>query len=252
MSSFVLIGGGEIALGETLAIDRAVAALPGKERPRLLFIPTASGDSEGYVKTVAKVYGGLGCDNDALLLARNDPPAVEIGRKVGAADIVYVGGGDTRFLIERWRATGLDRALAARLGDESFVFAGLSAGSMCWFARGLSDTESFAGGEAWNYSLIDCLGFIDGCHSPHLDEREAEERFMTFVRGGAYDFLGIENGCALVVSGDSYRVIRSMDGKSAFRVKTGGGAYDKRSVPDSGRAAELGIAVASALRPPVA
>lgn len=244
MSSFVLIGGGEIALRETLAIDRAVAALPGKDRPRLLFIPTASGDPEGYIKTVADVYGGLGCDCDALLLARRDPSAAEIEDAVGAADIVYVGGGDTRFLVERWRATGLDRALAARVGDDAFVFAGLSAGSMCWFAHGVSDTESFGGGEAWDYSLIGCLGFIDGCHSPHLDEREAEGRFMDFVRGGAYDFLGIENGCAVILEGDSYRLVRSIESKGAYRVRTGGGAYDKREMPDAGSMANLGIALA--------
>lgn len=249
MSSFVLIGGGEIALGETLAIDRAVAALPGKERPRLLFIPTASGDPEGYVKTVAEVYGGLGCDVGALLLARREPSAAEIEDQVGAADLVYVGGGDTRFLVERWRATGLDRALAARVGDESFVFAGLSAGSMCWFARGVSDTESFKGGEAWNYSLIECLGFIDGCHSPHLDEREAERRFMDFVRGGDYDFLGIENGCAVILEGDSYRLIRSIEGKGAYRVRSGGGSYDRLEVPNEGRAADLGIALISGTCP---
>lgn len=244
MSSYVLIGGGEIALGETQAIDRAVAALPGRERPRLLFIPTASGDPEGYVKTVAEVYGGLGCGCDALLLARRDPSAAEIEDKVGAADLVYVGGGDTRFLVARWRATGLDRALAARRGDESFVFAGLSAGSMCWFSRAISDTDSFGGGEDWSYRLIDGLGFIRGCHSPHLDEREAEPRFMNFAGGGAYDFLGLENGCAALINGDSYRLIRSIEGKGAYRVRTGGGSYDKRAVPDAGSAADLGIALA--------
>lgn len=146
--------------------------------------------------------------------------------------------------MERWRATGLDRALAARVGDDAFVFAGLSAGSMCWFAHGVSDTESFGGGEAWNYSLIGCLGFIDGCHSPHLDEREAEGRFMDFVRGGAYDFLGIENGCAVILEGDSYRLVRSIEAKGAYRVRTGGGAYDKRALPDAGSMANLGIALA--------
>lgn len=72
MGRIVAIGGGEIKDGETLNIDKFIVSLSGKERPSLLFIPTASHDAEGYIETVKKVYGELGCDVKILCLTKEN------------------------------------------------------------------------------------------------------------------------------------------------------------------------------------
>src|SRR3989338_5960150 len=96
----VAIGGGEIGRPgypvETTKIDKEIIALTGKTNPRLLFIPTASSDSELYYETVKKHFGKtLGCKTDVLYLINKDLSKKEIEQTIFGADIIYVGGGNT-------------------------------------------------------------------------------------------------------------------------------------------------------------
>src|SRR4030042_172523 len=100
MSKIVAIGGGEIGRAgypiETTSIDREIIRLSGKANPRLLFIPTASSDSEKYIETVKAHCGKrLGCRMDSLYLIREKPSRQDIERKILGSDIIYVGGGNT-------------------------------------------------------------------------------------------------------------------------------------------------------------
>ena len=103
MAKFVTIGGGNLREGDTLAIDRCIAALAGRERPRVLFIPTASHDAGGYVNAVSRVYRHLGCSFSTLLYFIDPAAAEHAAEKVEKADIIYVGGGNTQLLLETWR-----------------------------------------------------------------------------------------------------------------------------------------------------
>ena len=92
MGRIVAIGGGEIRDGETLNIDKFIVSLSGKEKPSLLFIPTASNDSEGYIETVKKVYKELGCDVKILCLTKENIEEDDIRDIILKSDIIYVGG----------------------------------------------------------------------------------------------------------------------------------------------------------------
>lgn len=106
MSSIVAIGGGEIADGETRAIDDQIVASSDESAPTALFIPTASGD--GYCEAFREYYGEmLGCDTDVLRLVDTDLSMAEIESQIGDADLIYVGGGDTRFMLDVWRPSGI-------------------------------------------------------------------------------------------------------------------------------------------------
>ncbi|MFQ5621295.1 MAG: Type 1 glutamine amidotransferase-like domain-containing protein, partial [Candidatus Nanoarchaeia archaeon] len=110
MGKIVAIGGGEIKNFETLSIDRAITKLTGKKKPKALFIPTASGDAEGYWQTFQKVYGKrLGCRTDKLFLLREKPTNKEITKKIKWADLIYVGGGNTLRMLKIWRRKGVDK-----------------------------------------------------------------------------------------------------------------------------------------------
>src|ERR1700685_1478572 len=98
--TIVAIGGGNIRKRGTAAIDREIIRLANKKRPRLLFIPTASSDSEKYWKHVDEYFGGfLKCKTDVLFLIREQPSKEQTRKKIEAADIIYVGGGNTLMMM---------------------------------------------------------------------------------------------------------------------------------------------------------
>jgi len=144
------IGGGEIGRPgfpiETEKMDKEIIKLTGKKKPRLLFLPTASSDSAGDVEVVKKYFGKkLGCKIDTLLFIKNRLISKEIRRRIDKADMIYVGGGKTLFMLEIWKKRGVDKMLL-RAAEKGTVLFGVSAGAICWFESGLSDSLKFADG----------------------------------------------------------------------------------------------------------
>ncbi|MEN6382435.1 MAG: peptidase E [Rectinema sp.] len=229
----VLIGGGEIANGETLAIDRYIVESCGKKRPNHLFIPTASGEPEGYIATVQKVYESLGCRCDSLCILNTGIACDEIKQKIDDADIIYVGGGNTKFMISEWEKVGIDKLLKNSWQTDK-VISGLSAGSICWFEYGISDSESFGNNADWDYSYVRGLGALRGYHCPHFDDREKESRFNRFVELNKKSFLAIENKCAVSIQKDEYTIVRSDKDKNAYVVAFHARGMIKTKVEDSG------------------
>lgn len=217
MSRIVAMGGGEIADGQTRALDeRAVDAAPG-ETPTALFLPTASGDAEGYVERFREAYGDeLGCDVDVLRLT-GEPPAAEARTAVADADLVYVGGGDTGYLVDQARTYGLVDALAEHRADGG-VLAGLSAGALCWFDHGLSDAHAAEGVE---YGPVSGFGFVEGLAATVHADFARRERFLSYL--DARDGVGVALGdcTALEVDGDRWRIATCSPNAVAFHVAPG-------------------------------
>ena len=110
--TIVAIGGGEIRTRGTAAIDREIIRLSRKKHPKLLFIPTASSDSERYWKRVQEYFGAfLKCKTDVLFLIKEQPSYEQIRRKIASADIIYVGGGNTLQMMRLWRRLGVGKLL---------------------------------------------------------------------------------------------------------------------------------------------
>src|ERR1700693_583913 len=131
--TIVAIGGGEIRTRGTAAIDREIIRLSNKQNPKLLFIPTASSDSERYWKHVQEYFGEfLKCNTDVLFLIKEQPSKERIKEKILSAEIIYVGGGNTLLMMRLWRRLGVDKLLKAAY-ENGTVLSGISAGSICWF-----------------------------------------------------------------------------------------------------------------------
>ena len=218
----VAIGGGEIGRPgyavETTEIDREIIHLSGKNNPRVLFIPTASGDSDGYVEVFNKHFGKrLGCKTDVLYLIKEKLSKKEITEKIFNADIVYVGGGNTAKMMKVWRKTGVDKILK-EAGKKGIVLSGLSAGSMCWFKNGLSDSRKFNNPNA-GMIKVSGIGLVNALHCPHYDveshRKEALKEMMKKTPGVA---IAIDNCCAIEIVDDTYRIINSKKGAKAYRV----------------------------------
>ena len=233
MTKIVAIGGGEIGRPgypiETQSLDTEVVSLTGKSKPNLLFLPTASKDDVGYAKVVKDYYGKrLGCAVETLYLYTKPTPN-EIKEAVQKADIIYVGGGNTLSMMTQWRKTGLDTLL---LQANNKVFAGVSAGAICWFRSGLSDSRSFASnGKEWSYIGVKGLGMYDLVICPHYDEEVNRQAALKHLLAQTNKVaIALENCTALEIIDDSYRIIASKGNKQAYKVFCKQGNYYKQVI----------------------
>lgn len=218
----VAIGGGEIGRPgypvETTKIDKEIIKLTGKIKPKLLFIPTASSDSETYFDTVKKHFEKkLGCKVNVLYLLKNKLSQKEIKNKILNSDIIYVGGGNTLKMLQIWKKNNVDKILK-KAYRQGIVLSGLSAGSICWFKYGCSDSRKFNNPKA---SLIKVkgLGIINALHCPHYDieaYRKIElKKMMKNTTGVA---IAIDNCCAIEIIDNKYRIIDSKKSANAYKV----------------------------------
>jgi dipeptidase E len=217
MGKIVAMGGGELRDLETFPMDARVVELTGKTQPRALFIPTASSDALGYAETFQQIYGDkLGCETDVLWLLKANVSFSGIAEQIQAADLIYVGGGNTLKMLRRWRLLGVDNLLEAAY-QRGTVLAGLSAGAICWFAYGHSDSMGFYQSEGWQYIRVRALGLVNAIFCPHLngDRRSNFTQFM-----GKYNAVGIgvEDNCAIEIIDGQYRIITSKDGAKAYKI----------------------------------
>jgi len=220
----------------TAAIDREIIRLSNKKHPSLLFIPTASSDSEIYWEHIQKYFGEfLKCKTDALFLIKDRLSRIQIRRKILAADIIYVGGGNTLLMMRLWRRLGVDRLLrlAYRKGT---VLSGISAGAICWFESGHSDSMSFYNPQNWQYVNVKGLGLIPGNHCPHYNGRTLgvprRRHFRDMMEKVGGTGIAMENNCAIeFIDGRFYRVITSKDHAHAYRVYKKDGRVVAERIP---------------------
>jgi dipeptidase E len=219
----IAIGGGDMRTKGTLRIDREIVRLSNKKRPNLLFIPTASSDSEDYWEQIQGHFGkALKCTTDVLFLIKQRPSKKQIRAKILAADIIYVGGGNTLLMMRLWRRLEVDKLLKAAY-ERGTILAGISAGSICWFDSGHSDSMSFYNPQKWKYINVRGLGLIKGVHCPHFNGRTGgiprRRDFGEMIRKTGGIGIAIENNCAIeFIDGRTYRVISANGRARAYRV----------------------------------
>ena len=219
----IAIGGGELKTRETLKIDEYIASeakrLAGERRACGLFLPTASHDCMPYYNTFHKVYTGLfGLKTDVVLICGREIDHEKLKAKFERADFIYVGGGDTVFMLNEWRARGILPYLEAAY-TRGAILCGLSAGAICWFED--MYTDSAVEGE---YSMYPGLGWLKGKISPHYDERLLD--FDQIVLYNRYRAWGIENDAALeFLNGEAVKSVSGggnvwlLDGSDGVQLK---------------------------------
>ena len=234
--AIVAIGGGLIRTRGTAAIDRELIRLANKRHPKLLFIPTASSDSERYWTQVQEYFGKfLKCKTDVLWLVKERRSHEQIRRKILSADIIYVGGGNTLFMMRLWRRLGVDELLKSAY-ERGIVLAGISAGSICWFDSGHSDSMSFYDPQNWQYINVRGLGFIPGIHCPHYNSTTGgiprRKHFRDMIRKVGGIGIAMENNCAIeFIDGRFYKVITSRSNSRAYKLYTSAGEVVVERIP---------------------
>ena len=230
----VAIGGGEIVVeggvSQTKLIDRRIIRLSGKLNPKLLFIPTASHDAIGYCNNVLDYFGTeLGCDVEFLrLYTETDPAAIQ--KKIDNADIIYVGGGNTYAMMRRWRLLGVDKMLMEAY-VKGTVMSGLSAGAICWFKYGASNSWRFNNPYA-PMIRVSGLGLVDAVFCPHYnDEEYGGEHLRDLLIRTRKRTIAIDECCAIEIVDDEYRIISSEDSANAYLIYWEKGVFRKDLLP---------------------
>lgn len=216
MRAIVAIGGGDFKLGETVKIDKYIVDLCGKENPKLLFIPTASFDSNEYVDQIKDYFSHFGCYVDSLCLF-SEYNLKTIRDKIMEADIIYVGGGDTTALINKWRELHVDTYLVEAY-MKGTIISGLSAGAICWFNEGFVERNKDINHGQWCEDDAHCLGLVNGYCCPHYNV-EHHEVFDHFIARNNQVGFGLEDNTALVKLDDEYFAYNGQDHFNVYVLK---------------------------------
>jgi peptidase E len=215
------LGGHGMQPGEPL--DRFLLELTGAERPRVLLIPTASAENAEFV---VRFYECFGRRARASHLRLFGIPTRGIRDVVLDQDAIFVGGGNTANMLAVWRVHGVDAALR-EAWERGIVLAGSSAGSICWFDAGVTDSfrEELDG--------LECLGFLPGSNCPHYDGEETRRpAYHRLVAEGFPPGLAAEDFVGLHFRGlELAEVVTSRRGSQAYRVERADGAVRETPLP---------------------
>ncbi len=233
MKRMIAIGGGELRERTTMKIDEYIAGLAkaraGENRANALFIPTASHDFMPYYNTFHKVYTGT-CNikTDVALTVFKDVDLERMKAKFDKADMIYVGGGDTVFMMEHWRQSGL-LGLIKDAYERGVIVAGLSAGAICWFSEIYTDSEAVNGAGEEKYSMFQGLNWVNGIISPHYGRRMLDfDKIVCYNYDCAY---GIEDNAALVL--EDGKILGSvLSGGKAWRLERKDGILQKTEIAE--------------------
>lgn len=225
----VAIGGGELKSKETLDIDRCIANYVKNRcdhRPTGLFIGTASHDSMPYFNSFRKTYTSeFDVKADCALICYNEMNIEKISEKIQKADFIYVGGGDTVFMLEKWKKSGM-LDLITDAYNKGTVLCGLSAGAICWFNGMYTDSESLNGNE--NYSLYNGLNILSGTCCPHYDERLVDFD-KAVCQADIKEAYAIENLSALVFKNEKLQGSIGCGG-SSYILRNNAGIVEKFTI----------------------
>ncbi|MGC4943432.1 Type 1 glutamine amidotransferase-like domain-containing protein [Kribbella sp. DT2] len=220
MRQILALGGGGFSMepDNPLLDDHLLSLARTGAKPRVCFVPTASGDSDLYSARFLDAFGPERAEASVLSLFNRT--VTDLDEFVRSQDVIYVGGGSTANLLAIWRVHGLDRALSNAY-DDGVVLAGISAGMNCWFEASVTDSydvNSLA-------PLDDGLGLLPGSACPHYDGEELRRgTYLDLVRDGFRGGYAAEDGVGLHFrNGELVEAVTSTPGKAAYVVRAADG-----------------------------
>ncbi|MCA1012443.1 peptidase E [Halobacillus halophilus] len=225
MRQIIAMGGGGFSMeDDNPGLDQYILRQSDADKPSICFIPTASGDGNEYIEKFYRFFEKEDCNPSHLSLFN---PPQNLREFVLDKDILYVGGGSTKNMLALWKEWGLEKIII-EAWKQGTVLAGLSAGAICWFQQGV--TNSYGD----KLRPIDCLGIIEGSCCPHYDgevnRRKAYTKFITneeIIPGYALD-----DGAALhVVEAKIHKAISSRRSAQAYYVYNKNGTAVEEKIP---------------------
>ncbi|HEU0023038.1 MAG TPA: peptidase E [Thermoleophilaceae bacterium] len=209
----VALGGGGFSMeaGNPL-LDDYVLGLTRRERPRVCFLPSASGDADHYIVRFYQAFSSERCEPSHVSLFRRGA-GHDLREHLLAQDLIYVGGGSVVSLLGVWQAHGLD-AVMREAWRAGVVLCGVSAGSLCWFAEGITGFH----GPAGRFRGLGLLGCSNTVH--YEAEPRREDAYRSALRNGMRPGYAAGDGAALHFVGERLlRAVSSRPGARAFRMR---------------------------------
>lgn len=224
MRQIVVLGGGGFSMEpRNPRLDDYILRLAKKHRPKVCFVPTASGDSFKYIKRFERAFAARSETSYLALFRRK---ITDLKALLLAQDIIYVGGGNVANLLAIWRLHGVDRAL--RLAwQRGVILCGVSAGMNCWFEGCVTDSFGPLA------PLPDGLGLLPGSACPHYDgEAERRPAYHRFIAAGLPGGVAADDGAAIHYVGRKiFRCVSSRPRAQAYRVRLTKGAIAETPQP---------------------
>jgi dipeptidase E len=223
MRNIIALGGGGFSSEMDGRLDEYILKQARIDTPVVTFIATASGDSDNYIRRFYTAFCELRCQPRHISLFS---PVADLERRLLRSDVVYVGGGNTRSMLAVWREWDVIASLK-KCWEQGVVLAGVSAGAICWFTQGVTDS----GGEL---DAIECLGLLDGSCCPHYDNELCRRHgYHDLLKAGRIvNGYGVSDGAALhFVDGELRRVVASQAAATAYRVGMQNGAIEESALP---------------------
>jgi dipeptidase E len=225
------IGGGGFLMEDAPSpVDRLIAESTGRDRPKVCFLPTPSGDAIETIDKFYAAYESLGCMATHLAFFRKPLraglPLSSFAEPLLAHDALFVGGGNTKSALAVWREWGVDRVLA-EAWRRGVLLSGMSAGAMCWFEQGLTDSYWGAG-----LQPLPCLGLLPGGCAVHFSSEPARRvRLHQEVAAGvAGPRIAIDDGAAVLYSRTQVaEVVSWRPGATAYQVSLERGKVVERA-----------------------
>jgi dipeptidase E len=205
-----------------LARERSRREHPARERPRVCFLPTASGDADHYIVRFYRAFSPERCEPSHVSLFRRECAVGDVHEHLLTRDLIYVGGGSVISLLGAWHAHGINQVLR-EAWERGVVLCGLSAGSLCWFAEAVT---AFHGPP----QAVTGLGLLPWSNCVHFDaEPERSAGYRRLLAEGMRPGYGTEDGAALHFEGERLaRVVASRAGARAHRMRWTGKRVSRR------------------------
>jgi dipeptidase E len=211
----IAIGGGGFAQPENPLIEHYILAQARRRNPRICFIPTATGDAPTYIAKFYAAFSKFGCRPTHLPLFDRTPNLPDL---LLSQDVIYVGGGNTKSMLAVWCDWQLPKLLR-KAWLSGTVLSGISAGAICWFQMGV--TDSWAG----RLRPFPCLGWLPGACCPHYDvEKDRRPATQALVAKRVLpETLALEDGTAAHFVGRKlFRLVSARETARVYRVQRRG------------------------------
>ncbi|WP_010094377.1 Type 1 glutamine amidotransferase-like domain-containing protein [Ornithinibacillus scapharcae] len=214
MRQIIALGGGGFSMEpDNHLLDQYILKQSNQSFPKICFVPTASGDADNYITRYYHFFDIQPCKPSHLSLFH--PPTRDLEGFLLEQDIIYVGGGNTKNLLALWKEWGIVDILR-KAWNQGIVLAGISAGAICWFEKGV--TDSFGDG----LEPITCLGFLEGSNCPHYDgEIARRSAYHSLIASGAIQpGIAVDDGVAIhFIDKEIVNIVSSRPSAKAYKVE---------------------------------
>ena len=208
----VAIGGG--GFGRSISsnlIEKYILNLKEKNSPKICFLPTATGDNDSYIVRFYSIFNQLNCQPSHIEFFNR---TTNIKKMIMEQDVVFVGGGNTKSMLAIWNDWGMSDLLKDAY-NEGIILSGVSAGAICWFTNGITDS--------WDNELriLPCLDFIRDTCCPHYDEEASRIPYVKkiLLEKKVNNCIAIEGGTAIhFVDGKPFKNVSFKNKKNTYNV----------------------------------